>query len=99
MTDVAMVDTPAETPPTLLQKIAAEAVGTFVLVFFGCGSVAFLAAATADPDFNENGSFDMFGTAIAFVPDRYGPVTDVFCFAISAGVPRATMWPPCTPAR
>ena len=36
MTDPA-VDTPA--PPTLFQKIAAEAIGTAVLVFIGCGSV------------------------------------------------------------
>lgn len=36
---------PETTPPTLVQKIAAEALGTFVLVFFGCGSVLFFANA------------------------------------------------------
>jgi aquaporin Z len=30
-------------PPTLVQKIAAEALGTFVLVFFGCGSILAMA--------------------------------------------------------
>ncbi len=45
-------------PPTMAQKIAAEAVGTFVLVFFGCGSVAAWNAAA--------GGFDPLATAFAF---------------------------------
>src|SRR3546814_8591617 len=38
MTEAAMADKPAATPPTLVQKLAAEVIGTFVLVFIGCGS-------------------------------------------------------------
>jgi aquaporin Z len=30
--------TPTTTPPTTVQKLAAEVLGTFVLVFFGCGA-------------------------------------------------------------
>ncbi|GAA4811801.1 MIP family channel protein [Nocardioides caeni] len=72
MTDDAMADnaadTRADTPPTMIQKIAAEAVGTFILVFFGCGSVAFWVAATAvnERDFESDGSFNYLATALAF---------------------------------
>ena len=37
MTEQAMADTAAEAPPTLAHKLAAELLGTFVLVLFGCG--------------------------------------------------------------
>lgn len=37
-------------PPTLVQKIAAEALGTFVLVFFGCGSAAILSGGLSADD-------------------------------------------------
>lgn len=37
MTDAVAVDAADDTPPTLGQKIAAELLGTFVLVLFGCG--------------------------------------------------------------
>lgn len=40
------VDT--STPPTLVQKIAAEALGTAVLVFLGCGSVVIFSNASSD---------------------------------------------------
>ncbi|GAA4076952.1 MIP family channel protein [Nocardioides kongjuensis] len=36
------------TPPTLVQKIAAEALGTAVLVFLGCGSVVIFSNASSD---------------------------------------------------
>jgi aquaporin Z len=50
-----MADT--STPPTLIQKLAAEAFGTFVLVFLGCGSAVYAAGAARS---NEGG--------LAFVP-------------------------------
>ena len=45
MTEEAMADAPAETPPTLIQKLAAEAIGTAILVFLGCGSVVIVSNA------------------------------------------------------
>ncbi|HEY3014177.1 MAG TPA: aquaporin [Nocardioides sp.] len=39
------------TPPTLVQKIVAEALGTFVLVFFGCSAILASALATGRPDY------------------------------------------------
>jgi MIP family channel proteins len=45
MTDTT-TEAAVETPPTLAHKIAAEALGTFVLVFIGCGTAVF--AATSD---------------------------------------------------
>jgi aquaporin Z len=39
MTAEAMAEKPATIPPTVVQKLAAEVIGTFVLVFIGCGSV------------------------------------------------------------
>ena len=47
-----MVDT-----PTTKQKIAAEVIGTFVLVFFGCGTAVMTSV---------RGDFDYTGTALAF---------------------------------
>ena len=38
------------------------------------------------------------GTAISRTPLRYSPVSDAGLAMISAGVPWATMLPPCTPA-
>lgn len=43
--------------PTNAQKIAAEVIGTFVLVFFGCGTAIMTSA---------RGDFDYVGTALAF---------------------------------
>lgn len=54
MTDAAVEAPPA---PSTVQKIAAEVIGTFVLVLFGCGSVVY--AVTSD-------AFDILGTALAF---------------------------------
>jgi len=39
------------TPPTLVQKIVAEALGTFVLVFFGCSAILASILATRGPDY------------------------------------------------
>ena len=39
------------------------------------------------------------GTGIAFLPERYGPVTEPLAlWRPAAGVPRATIWPPSSPA-
>lgn len=38
MTQEAMADQSADTPPTIVQKLLAEFLGTFVLVFIGCGT-------------------------------------------------------------
>ena len=38
------------------------------------------------------------GIATDISPVRYLPVSDFGFFMISAGVPCATMWPPCMPA-
>src|SRR5208282_4300119 len=38
------------------------------------------------------------GTAISRTPLRYSPVSEFGLAMMSAGVPSATMWPPCTPA-
>lgn len=43
--------------PTTTQKIAAEVIGTFVLVFFGCGTAIMTSV---------RGDFDYVGTALAF---------------------------------
>ncbi len=37
----AQIADPAEEQPTLQQRLAAEVIGTFVLVFFGCGSLVY----------------------------------------------------------
>ncbi|WP_348536704.1 MIP family channel protein [Nocardioides sp. W7] len=60
MTDPAPdVNDVAEAPPapTVLQKVVAEVIGTFVLVLFGCGAVAYA---------NASDSFTIVGTALAF---------------------------------
>jgi aquaporin Z len=54
-----MTDAGAESPasPTVVQKLVAEVVGTFVLVLFGCGAVAYSALGDG---------FTIVGTALAF---------------------------------
>jgi aquaporin Z len=62
-----MTDTPAAAPPppTLIQKLAAEAVGTAVLVFIGCGSVV-----VAGGDITSIGL--SFGIAIVMMAYAFG---------------------------
>ncbi|HTW18113.1 MAG TPA: MIP family channel protein [Nocardioides sp.] len=59
MTDAPDPTEVAEAPPapTVLQKVVAEVVGTFVLVLFGCGAVVYATASD---------SFTIVGTALAF---------------------------------
>lgn len=54
-----VVAEPAAAPdaPSVVQKLSAELVGTFVLVFFGCGSVAYAAQAQ---------TFDILAVALTF---------------------------------
>lgn len=49
--------TEAPASPTVAQKLVAEVLGTFVLVFLGCGSVVYATMGTG---------FDLLGTAVAF---------------------------------
>lgn len=56
------------TPPTLVQKAAAETVGTFVLVFIGCG-----AAVTTGADIVATGL--AFGIAIVMMAYAFGRVS------------------------
>jgi aquaporin Z len=65
-----MTDTPAAAPPppTLIQKLAAEAVGTAVLVFIGCGSVV-----VAGGDITSIGL--SFGIAIVMMAYAFGRIS------------------------
>ncbi|WP_121258214.1 MIP/aquaporin family protein [Nocardioides ferulae] len=77
-------ETPAApAPPTTLQKLAAETVGTFVLVFFGCGSVAF-AAEVGGSSITTIGL--TFGLAVAVMAYAFGRVSGAhFNPAVSVG--------------
>ncbi len=68
MTQDAMVDQSTETPPTLIQKLLAEAIGTFVLVFIGCG-----AALTTGADVVATGL--AFGIAIVIMVYAFGRIS------------------------
>lgn len=48
MTEAVVADAPAETPPTLVQKLTAEAIGTAVLVFIACGTAVATGLTTGD---------------------------------------------------
>ena len=45
-----------------------------------------------------NSTRRLVGTGMAFLPPRYGPVTEPRRLAIWPGVPAATIWPPFLPA-
>lgn len=68
MTQDALADQSADTPPTLTQKLLAEAIGTFVLVFIGCG-----AAVTTDADVAATGL--AFGIAIVTMVYAFGRIS------------------------
>ncbi|WP_436701589.1 MIP family channel protein [Nocardioides sp. BYT-33-1] len=77
MTDTAQE---ASAPPTLVQKIAAEALGTAVLVFIGCGSVVIFSNAASDTT-GLSGLFAItsiglsFGIAIVAMAYTFGRVS------------------------
>ncbi|HVK26887.1 MAG TPA: MIP family channel protein [Nocardioides sp.] len=68
MTEEAMADQSADTPPTTTQKLLAEFLGTFVLVFIGCG-----AAVTTGADVAATGL--AFGIAIVVMAYSFGRVS------------------------
>ncbi|MFJ9314771.1 MIP/aquaporin family protein [Pimelobacter simplex] len=68
MTQEAAADAATTTPPTLTQKLLAELVGTFVLVFVGCG-----AAVTTDADIAATGL--AFGIAIVIMAYSFGRIS------------------------
>ncbi len=68
MTQDAAVATTTDTPPTLIQKLLAEAVGTFVLVFIGCG-----AAVTTGANIPATGL--AFGIAIVMMAYAFGRIS------------------------
>ena len=66
-------------PPTTVQKLLAEALGTFVLVFLGCGSVMYFRAST--PDFSE--TLDLIGVAdIVSVGLAFGLAVTMMAYAV-----------------
>ena len=91
------VDT--STPPTLVQKIAAEALGTAVLVFLGCGSVVIFSNASSDTT-GLAGLFAItsigltFGIAIVAMAYTFGRVSGGhFNPAVSLGLTTAGRFP------
>ncbi|MDN5745810.1 MAG: aquaporin, partial [Nocardioidaceae bacterium] len=68
MTEAVEADAPAETPPTLSQKLTAEAIGTAVLVFIGCG-----AAVTTDANVAATGL--AFGIVILAMVYTFGRIS------------------------
>src|SRR3954471_21872043 len=69
---------------TTVQKVAAEALGTFVLVFFGCGSVVFAANAGAGFDIVAVGL--TFGLAVMLMAYAVGRISGAhFNPAVSVG--------------
>ncbi|WP_418060080.1 aquaporin [Pimelobacter simplex] len=68
MTQEAAADAATTTPPTLTQKLLAELVGTFVLVFVGCG-----AAVTTGADIAATGL--AFGIAIVIMAYSFGRIS------------------------
>lgn len=75
------LDTATESPaePTTIQKILAEVLGTFVLVFLGCGSVVLFRAAPTDL----SSSFDLIGVAnIVSVGLSFGLAVLIMAYAV-----------------
>ncbi len=68
MTQEVTAEDTAETPPTTTQKLLAEFVGTFVLVFVGCG-----AAVTTGADIAATGL--AFGIAIVIMAYAFGRIS------------------------
>ena len=68
MTQEAMADQSADTPPTIVQKLLAEFLGTFVLVFLGCG-----AAVISGVDLVATGL--SFGIAIVIMAYSFGRIS------------------------
>lgn len=74
-----MTEAPVIVPPTLVQKLSAEAIGTFVLVLFGCG-----VAVTSDVDLVATGL--AFGLAVTLMAYAFGRVSGAhFNPAVSVG--------------
>lgn len=68
MTDATAADMTAATPPTLVQKLTAEAVGTFVLVVIGCGAAVMTGADVAATGL-------AFGIAIVMMAYAFGRIS------------------------
>lgn len=68
MTQEAMADQSADTPPTIVQKLLAEFLGTFVLVFIGCGT-----AVISGVDLVATGF--AFGIAIVIMAYSFGRIS------------------------
>ncbi len=70
--------------PTLRQKLAAEVIGTFVLVFFGCGSLVYAGQAEVPTTLGTVGL--TFGLAVAVMAYAFGRVSGAhFNPAVSVG--------------
>lgn len=70
--------------PTLQQQLSAEAIGTFVLVFFGCGSIVFAHEADAQTTIATIGL--TFGLAVGVMAYAFGRVSGAhFNPAVSVG--------------
>ncbi|WP_082612636.1 MULTISPECIES: MIP/aquaporin family protein [unclassified Nocardioides] len=68
MTQDASADQQVETPPTLTQKLLAELLGTFVLVFIGCGAAVMTGADVASTGL-------AFGIAIVMMAYAFGRIS------------------------
>ena len=68
MTQDASADQQVETPPTLTQKLLAEFLGTFVLVFIGCGAAVMTGADVASTGL-------AFGIAIVMMAYAFGRIS------------------------
>jgi len=72
------------TQPTLRQKLAAEVIGTFVLVFFGCGSLVYAGQAEMPTTLGTVGL--TFGLAVLVMAYAFGRVSGAhFNPAVSVG--------------
>jgi len=71
MTDTTVADT--ATDPTIQQKLAAEVIGTLVLVFFGCGSITY--ATTANVPLTVTTIGLTFGIAIVVMVYAFGRIS------------------------
>jgi aquaporin Z len=72
--------TTADTEPTLTQKLAAEAIGTFILVLFGCGAAVFATIFAAQQENPRDLAFITtvgfsFGIAIVIAVYAFGRVS------------------------
>jgi aquaporin Z len=75
---------PALAQPTVRQKLTAEVIGTFVLVFFGCGSIVYAVEGGTDLSVTTIGL--TFGVAVLVMAYAFGRVSGAhFNPAVSAG--------------